>query len=255
MDINERESLNILQWNANSLLNRVHELYDFMNENHIHIACISETFLVGSDVIPAHPNFVHYRLDRMNLPENQRSGGVAIIIRSDINHHPMSNLSTRLLEAIGIEVCLEDSTRIQIISAYLPGGSTTTHINQHYKNDIQLLINRHCSYFVMGDFNSRHRLWNCTRANTAGNILFNEHQRHQFLIYHPDEPTYFPTQQNYTPSYIDLTLTNAIHEISDSLTHESSSDHQIITHKIELNCHARRRHARLIPLFKAANWD
>lgn len=249
-----RESLNLLQWNANSLLNRIHELYHFMNEEHTHIACISETFLVETDNIPSHPDYLIYRLDRQQLTNGHRSGGVAIIIRRNIKHRQLGYLNTKLLEVIGLELSLQDGSKIQIYSAYLPGGATNNLIRQHYKHDIRLLTNRNVSFFAMGDLNSRHRLWNCTRANPAGNILFNEHQQQQFLIYHPDAPTFFPTQNNYTPSYIDLVLSNGIHQLSESDTHESSSDHQMITHKIETNNRHQRSQHRQIPLFRAANW-
>lgn len=252
MTSQDKQYLNFLQWNANSLLNRIHELYLFMNVNHIDLACISETFYTESDNIPSHPNFAIYRFDRQELSSNNRSGGVAIIIRRSIKHQLVSNLNTKLLENIGLEINLQNGSRIQIFSVYLPGGANNETIRQHYKHDIQLLTNRNCSYFVLGDLNSRHRLWNCSRANTAGNILFNLHQRNPFLIYHPNEPTFFPTQNNYCPSYIDLGLTNGIHQIVDSTTFPSSSDHQMITHKIETT-RTERANKRLIPLFKKAN--
>lgn len=254
MDTQNREFLNLLQWNANSLLNRIHELYLFMNDNHIHVACISETFLVETDNIPSHPDYFIYRLDRQELTNGHRSGGVAIVIHRNIEHQLLGHLNTRLLETIGLELSLQDGSRMQIYSVYLPGGTPNNMIGQHYKHDIRLLTNRTVSFFALGDFNSRHRLWNCTRANSAGNILFNEHQQQQFLIYHPDEPTFYPTQNNYTPSYIDLVLSNGIHQLTDSNTHESSSDHQLVTHKLEINSRHQRRHTKQIPLFRAANW-
>lgn len=247
--------LNIIQWNANSLLSRIHELYQFMNENHTHIACISETLFKETDNIPSHPNFHIHRLDRQDLTNNHRSGGVAIIIRRNITHRLLPHLGTKLLETIGVEVSFTNNSKIKIFSVYLPGGATREQISQHYKQDLRKLTNHQCSFIAAGDFNSRHRLWNCIRANQAGKILFDDHQHNQYLIFHPDEPTYFPPQANTTPSYIDLVLTNGIHQVSHLDTHESSSDHQLITMKIGLQCRQQLNEIRLIPHFKAADWS
>ena len=254
MDSHRQMFLKISQWNARSIRNHIHELYEFMNENFVDIICLCETFLINSDILPTHPDFICYRLDRLINDENVRSGGVAIILRRKIKHKLMPFIDTKLLEVIGIEILLENNSSIQIMSAYLPGGASSINIRQHYMNDIRLLTNRNTSYFLMGDFNSRHRLWNCTRSNSAGNILFNALQRYNFIIHHPDQPTYFPPQNNSTPSFLDLVITNGLHQLNDSQTHSSSSDHEIITHKVTLNENHQVHNNRLIPLFKNANW-
>jgi hypothetical protein len=41
------------------------------------------------------------------------------------------------------------------------------------------------SYALCSDLNSRHRSWNCSRANQAGSILFAEMNTDNFTIYHP----------------------------------------------------------------------
>lgn len=139
MDTRNRIFLNMVQWNANSLLNHIHELYDYMIDNHTHIACISETHFKETDNIPAHPSFVIHRFDRQNLSNNHRAGGVAIIIRRNIKHQLTPFINTKLLESIGIEVSLENSSVIKVFSVYLPGGANRNQISQHFKQDLRLL--------------------------------------------------------------------------------------------------------------------
>lgn len=245
--------LKLAQWNANSIRNNVHDLYQFLNENHVDVICLSETFLNDTDIIPTHPDYKIYRLDR-NTNNNNHSGGVAIIIRRSINHELISAPQTRIIESIAIEVLLTNGTKIRIFSVYLPGGANSQLIQAHYKNDLRIMMNTRMSYFIVGDLNSKHRLWNCVRANLAGNILFNEHQRQQFIIHHPDTPTYFPPQQGANPSYIDLVLSNGTHNLTDSQTHTSKSDHEIVIHTIQLNP-SQQNNRRLIPLFSKTNWQ
>lgn len=75
--------INVLYWNANGIRNKIHELYDYMSNNHIHITCLCETFLKHKDKLPSHPDFTVHRWDREDRPK----GGVAIIIRRNIAHN------------------------------------------------------------------------------------------------------------------------------------------------------------------------
>lgn len=51
MDPQNNETLNILYWNANSIRPKTHQLYAFMTENFIDIACLCETLLNPDDQI------------------------------------------------------------------------------------------------------------------------------------------------------------------------------------------------------------
>lgn len=56
--------INILYWNANGIQHKIHELYELMTNNHIHVACLNETFLKPTQRLYSHPEFKTYRLDR-----------------------------------------------------------------------------------------------------------------------------------------------------------------------------------------------
>lgn len=244
------EELKVSYWNANSIQNKIHEFDTFLNELSIDVACIQETMLNSDNITTTHPNYKFYRYDRIVQNNIRSSGGVAIKIKRSIKHDLLPSLDLKLLEAIGVEIFLNNGSKIEVWS----GGANNTSIRQYYKRDLILLTNRNCSFFMNGDLNSKHRFWNCSRANTAGTILFNEQLHRQFLILHPSTHTHQPFSHNCQPSTIDLTITNGLHDTSEFNTHPANSDHDIITYSILINQQACVNHQRLIPLFRNANW-
>lgn len=216
--------INILHWNANGILSKIHEFYQHLHDNNIHVACLSETFLKPCARLPCDPDFVVHRLDRVN----QSKGGVAIIVKREIKHQLLPNIATEIVENIGVKLHLANGQNITIVSCYLPGGTQNDSINTHFAHDIRKLTTLRGSYFICGDFNSKHRHWNCDRANKAGTILYDQYLCHNFLIEYPNEHTHFPSDSERRPSTIDLILTNGEHTIDDIKCTDMLSDHTAV---------------------------
>lgn len=246
------QTFEIAQWNARGFRNHIQEFYDFMSEQHIQLACISETNFNINDIVPSHPNFIMYRLDRTT--SQTRSGGVAIIVSRNIIHELLPAPKTNLIEAIGVKIKLQNGSTADFFSIYVPGTNNYSLVNLHYKNDLHLLTNNSNSFFIAGDFNSRHQFWNCLSSNLSGRILYNLQQNQPFLIHHPNTPTYVSSSSNRNDSTIDLVLTNGLHHISNSTCFPSSSDHNIVRHDIELSEPRIPHQLRKIPSFKNADW-
>jgi exonuclease III len=66
--------INIAHWNANSISNKIIELYQFILEQHIDIICIAETHLKEHNILHTNPDYHIHRLDRTD----GNKGGVAI---------------------------------------------------------------------------------------------------------------------------------------------------------------------------------
>lgn len=243
--------INVLHWNANGILNKIHELYDFMNDNFIHIACISETFLKQNIKLPSHPDFKVHRLDRDDRPK----GGVVIIIRRNITHNLLPHPQTILIECIGVEINLDSGTKLQIYSVYMPGGTQHHPVKDFLAGDINKLTRNRTSYFVCGDLNARHRQWNCFAANQAGTILHNEYMKNNFLIYHPETHTHIPNDTNSNPSTIDLVISNGIHATSEMKCHTMSSDHKAVTFSIQTRGKYMKNPEFLSHDYRHADWD
>lgn len=245
------QHLKVLHWNANGITKNVIELYNFIEQHHIHVACLSETFLKSHMKLPSHPDFIIHRLDRNDRPK----GGVAIIIRRNIKHCLLPHLNTKLCESLSVEILLENGSKIQISSVYMPGGTRHSPISTHYRNDIRMLTTSQTSFFVCGDFNSRHRHWNCNRANQAGNILYQEYCDSNFLINFPPSHTRIPFDNHSHPSTIDLVLTNGLHVMSQPKCYTMSSDHNAVCFTIDTNEKVQRNNERFLLDYQNANWD
>lgn len=78
-----------------------------------------------------------------------------------------------------------------------------------------------------GDLNCRHRTWGCQRANAWGTILHDLSITQPFSVLYPSTPTYVPSNSRYSPSTIDIFVTNVS---SSNITqpvsvNDLSSDH------------------------------
>lgn len=185
--------LNILYWNSQSISNKLPETFDYLFSNNIHIALFCETWLKPKHTMYNTEYFV-YRNDRME----QEHGGVAIAVRRNIVHTLLPSFNTSVIESIGVSVSTPTGN-ITFVSAYYTGTKSSSMLPT-FKNDINTLTSIKNSYFVCGDLNSRHRFWNCLRANSSGNLLHNEMLRKLFFIHHPPTPSNFPPQTRSSPS-------------------------------------------------------
>ncbi len=73
--------LRLLQWNADGLATKQHELSHRLNDDSIDICLIQETKLLPEDTTPLFPGFCAVRADR---PTNQRGEGLLTLIRDDL---------------------------------------------------------------------------------------------------------------------------------------------------------------------------
>lgn len=223
--------INVMAWNCQSVYPKKIELVHHLLNNNIDIALLNETWLQNHHTLHL-PSYTIYRADRLNGAH----GGVAIVIKSNIKHTVINNIHTQIIEQIGIKISTANG-EITLFSCYFPGSNNLNKLNQFKADIVKLTTFTQHSYFLIGDFNAKHNLWNNTRANAAGKILYDINTRRNFVIHHPPTPTYYPTQARYThPSTIDIAITNNVHPISDiTSTPALSSDHNPIEFSILSN--------------------
>lgn len=244
-----KNKLNILYWNARSIQNKIIQLYSYLEENFIDVCCVNETHLKPDIHLHSHPDYKIYRYDRTD----RAMGGVMIIAHRHLKHSLIPIPNTHLIENIGIEIIC-NRRKIHIFSCYLPGGTRAAEIRQHFANDITCIANRNSTFFALGDFNATNSAWNCTRNNTAGNILLDITNNGQIFLLHPDTHTHFPSDSSREPSTIDLIFTNGHLPISDPTTTPLGSDHAGITFEIELAEEMALNAPALRPNYSKTNW-
>ncbi|KAG5666355.1 hypothetical protein PVAND_014389 [Polypedilum vanderplanki] len=243
-------NLRILYWNTNGIKNKIYELYQYANSNYIHIICLNETFLKPNIKLPSDPNYKIYRLDR----DDQAKGGIAILVRKSIKHTLLPLLNTSLIENLGVQIALDDNKSIKVYSIYLPGGTNNTDINSYYAKDIRLLISNAKDSIFCGDLNSRHKYWNCTRANRAGTILYSEYTAKAFNIDFPQEHTHYPADNSKAPSTIDLVLSSGQYDIKVAVCPELLSDHIASTFSVDTQTSIAKKEQSLQLDYSKAKW-
>lgn len=218
-----------------------------INKN-IDIALLCETWLKPNQNLN-HPSFNIYRADRVNGVH----GGVAVAVRKNINHSLLPSLKTKTIESIGITVQTSQGN-ITFVAVYFPGIEPPNRTASLFRDDIKNLLKIRNSYFICGDFNSKHRYWNCLRGNQAGNELYNLMTQHNFNIYHPPTPTNFPPQTRSSPSTIDLVLSNGLHNINQLTTQNKfASDHLPIIFTVECSGKTATATQKTF-IYNNANW-
>lgn len=244
------DHVKVLYWNAQGMQSKIISFYSYLVEHRIDVACISETLLKPTVRLHSHPDYKMFRLDRSG-----RGGGVAIVIHRRLTFEIAPHLNLKLIESIGAKIELMDSSTITIISCYLPGSTTNDQLRRFYKEDIRKICSSQSNFFACGDFNSKHRHWNCSRANTAGKILYDEYIERDFVIAHPPNETYYPDDPNRLPSTLDIVITDGRRSMTEPKCEDLSSDHRAVSFRINLNERAEYSNPRLAPCYKKANWD
>ena len=196
MPTHPKKSLKIAQWNANGLQGKTEELKQFLREFNIDIMAINETKFCEKSKLYI-PGFNCYRLDRN--PTN-RAGGVIILAKSDIDCEEV-HFKTANMETIGINI----NSNTTIVSAYLSPK------NLHKETELDELYNSGNKVIVIGDLNSKHQSWDCSRrSNKNGRDLFNFLRYKEFVLLAPDRPTHYPYASEHAPSIIDVALVKNI---------------------------------------------
>lgn len=205
----------ILNWNANGLKSQVQLLSEFLSRHDISIACVSETHLTPADRLRL-PGYSIFRQDR---DCRRASGGVLIAVRRNILHGEVQLPDMERLEAVAIQVSLENGRQINIVSAYQRPNLSLS------DNDLRNVLSGPPT-LVIGDLNSKHVAWGCRVTNPNGRRLLDFVNGSGAVVTAPDEPTFYPSQQHYQPDILDICILNNFHfpVIHTQLT-ELNSDH------------------------------
>lgn len=113
-------------------------------------------------------------------------GGLAIVVNKRGKHEHLPSFGTKVVETVAVSVDTPTG-RITIASAYFPGYNLSTQT-----------------------LNAKHRLWNNSRGNAAGRIIFDELNQKSFIVHNSALLTYYPPQAGRSPSNIDIVLANSL---------------------------------------------
>ncbi len=126
------QKIKITAWNANGLLLRKTELAQFLSEEKIDVALISETHLTSR----SHAEIRNYSLYTCNHPSGSSHGGAAIYVRKSLRHHEAEKHCTPEIQAASINAELHCGTNIRVAAIYSPP-------RQNRREELQKIFQHH----------------------------------------------------------------------------------------------------------------
>lgn len=209
------QQTSIAAWNACGVAGKREELRIFIEEQHLDILLISETWLRPANKLTI-PNYHTYRSDRLT----GRNGGVAILIKKDLNHTPIYLSGLHFLEAVGVQISVRSLGPLRVF-VYAPPGRGSDW------RDLDLLFDGDIPALAAGDFNAKHGSWGCRSTNGYGSGLFNYLSPIPISVHPPDNPTFY--RPGVRPDILDIALAKNIPAVLDvQVLAELSSDHDPI---------------------------
>lgn len=213
-------SLLILTWNSNGLINRRNELLATLQNSRIDIALISETHLTNITQI----NLPGYHIIKSNHPDGTAHAGAAIFIRTPLLFYPLPQYQTAHKQACGIAIIL-NNIPINIYAIYsAPRHSITPTLFQHFFSTLDQ------RFIIGGDLNAKNIQWGCRTNNPRGNTLYNLSQQNNYKIQALPSPTYWPTSLRKRPDILDIFVTKIPNSLHNTLTdlNDLCSDHSAV---------------------------
>lgn len=170
-------NLNIVQWNAQSLRPKLLEFESLLNQEKIHIAIISETWLEPESAL----TLKHYTIYRQDRDDSY--GGIAIVVHTSVKSQLMT-MSTLNPGIQVLRVHLLNCDHLEnIVAVYSPSTVRTV---QHDWDHI--FSNSTNKTLVAGDFNGHHSNWSY-RTDSRGSLLFDSILDNNFITMNDGAPT------------------------------------------------------------------
>ncbi len=228
--------------NCQSLRNKSHIVFDFINTQGLDILALNETFLTANS---NHINqIINYQLLRCDR-NHSKGGGVALVINNNIKFELINRVSNQNEEYIAI-LLKNKNVDTMLITAYTHPSSKTNYkflekFSKEYKNII-----------VLGDMNATHPYWSCPLTNNRGKSLHEIMVKNSLMSHNDNQPT-----SQKSNNIIDLILSsiNLSQNITKFQVHkEKISDHWPVTCEMtnltELKTHTHTNWTKFTSLTK-----
>ena len=215
---------NLPNINVQSIKNKSIQLNNFIINNNIKIAALTETWLREDGVYLNLPdNYSIIRKDQKHKP----GGGIALIHHNSIKINQAITKQDYLSDEVLILNAKHDGRSYDIIIIYAPPDSTS---NFEYLN--KYLNQNNKEVIIMGDLNAKHTNWFCPFDNRKGFFLNNVIFENNLVIINNNSPTY-----KFSKNILDLFLVTAslACNITNFKVHNEVfiSDHHAVTCQLE----------------------
>ena len=148
-----KQSLRIIQWNADSITTKVLELQDRLSAEDIDICLIQETKLKKG---ARDPKLEGYECIRADRKLKNAGGGLLILIKKTLVFEELDAVAIEATESLSIKVRMDKRNWIYITNVYTPPCNSVGQDAIILRTDSIPTFN---SSLICGDFNAHHPLW------------------------------------------------------------------------------------------------
>ena len=232
-------------FNARSIVNKVPDLLQLVDEVKPSIVCISETWLhngINSACLGLR-GFTIFRKDRDN--GNNPHGGVLIAVKSELNPVIQDHRSNAEILLVNMFI---NNVSFKIVNAYR-STALNSEQNVEFVDFLRMKLSHHNNYILLGDLNYPNIDWQHISSGFPMESYFLDFFIENNLIQYIHEPT---RGQN----ILDLCIGPPNVSISNVEIHEefSTSDHSYFTFDLGVG-HRVSEDLSLRPDFHRADWD
>ena len=189
-------TIRILAWNANGLLQHKEQLLVTLIEQKIDMCLISETHFTRESYL----NLRGFEVYHTVHPSNRARGSSAVMVKSSLSNY----------EDVKIE---KEEFQVTSVTLKTPAVATTVaaiHSPPKYNlkrgDYLSLLQSFPGTFIIGGDFNSKHTAWGSRLTNTKGKELYQAIQEYRCDVHTTGKPTYWPTDLNKLLDLIDFVV-------------------------------------------------
>ena len=184
-------SFKIIHWNGNSIYNKLLEFKQFIIDKYNpDLISISETklseFRANAYLIYNNYNVIHKARDA----NKNGTGGVAMLIKKDLQFVEIQDPELNKLEMIGINIHTEPFNFIFVTYYNPPLEVLNTDIIQ------DVLLKRNKNIILCGDLNAKSTKFHCKSNNKNGDLLENLILNSNLMVANNNEPIYYRTHNN-----------------------------------------------------------
>lgn len=212
-----KKILKIVAWNANGLVNHIHELKIFLFTEEIDICLISESHNTSQTFI----NIRGYKIYNANHPSNLARGGVTIFVRENIKHYEHSKIEKEQMQVATISLQINNKN-CNMSAIYCPPRYNLKSIDF-----VELFQTLGPCFILGGDLNAKNVFWGSRLNSPKGKELLKAGRLMKCNFHSGNRPTYWPTDTLKLPDLIDFFISKGINKdhILIQNSDDLSSDH------------------------------
>lgn len=187
--------LNIVQWNAQSIISNRLIFTRFLYENNIHIAIISETWL------KQHQKFSIKGYNIIRNDCGNKHNGVAILIHNSIVYSNIKTYFDNALQNICVQITINNK-QLSVVSFYSPSNSDPP----FNKSKFDALIKSIPQPMLFGgDLNAHHMSWGCVDTLPRGRDVLDIIDGNDLVLLNNGQTT-TTGSSSWRPNALDLTF-------------------------------------------------